>query len=142
MSVRAILNEKGRNVVTVGSQMTIRQAAKFLNENHIGAVVIVDTGDKIGGILTERDIVAAVAQHGPEGLEKPVASVMWSNVFRCGEDTTIEDLMAMMSSKRARHIVVEKDGHLAGIISIGDVVKSHIRAIEQEAAHIKAYIAG
>lgn len=142
MSVKAILDEKGRNVITVGSQMTIQEAAKFLHENHIGAVVIVDTSDRIGGILAERDIVAAVAKQGAACLDKPVSSIMWSNVFRCSEQTTVDEVMGMMSSKRARHIVVEDGGRLVGIISIGDVVKSHIRAIEQEAEQIKAYIAG
>lgn len=142
MSVKAILDEKGRNVITVGSQMTIQDAAKFLHKNHIGAVVIVDTSDRIGGILAERDIVAAIAKHGAACLEKPVSSIMWSNVFRCTEQTTVDEVMGMMSSKRARHIVVEEGGRLVGIISIGDVVKSHIRAIEQEAEHIKAYITG
>ncbi|MCT7666684.1 CBS domain-containing protein [Shinella kummerowiae] len=141
MYVKTILDEKGRNVVTGGPQLTVKQAAVYLHENHIGAIVIVDRNDRIAGIVTERDIVAAVARNGAECLDKPISSIMWGNVYRCGEDQTVDDLMEMMSKLRARHIPVEKEGRLIGIISIGDVVKSHIRAIKHEADAIKAYIA-
>jgi CBS domain-containing protein len=140
MYVKAILDEKGRNVVTGGPQLTVRQAAVYLHENHIGAIVIVDRNDRIAGIATERDIVAAVARNGAECLDKPISSIMWGNVHRCGESQTVDELMEMMSTLRARHIPVEKEGRLVGIVSIGDVVKSHIRAIQHEAEAIKAYI--
>lgn len=140
MYVKSILDEKGRNVVTAGPQLTVRQAAVYLRDNHIGAIVIVDRNDRIAGILTERDIVAAVAKSGADCLDRPISSVMWANVHRCGETATVEEIMEMMSKLRARHIPVEKDGRLVGIISIGDVVKAHIRSIEQEAEEIKAYI--
>ncbi len=142
MYVKTILDEKGRNVVTGGPQLTVRQASVYLHENHIGAIVIVDRTDRIAGIVTERDIVAAVARSGAECLDKPISSIMWGNVHRCGESQTVDELMEMMSKLRARHIPVEKEGRLVGIISIGDVVKSHIRAIQHEAEAIKAYIAG
>ncbi|MFC3072807.1 CBS domain-containing protein [Shinella pollutisoli] len=142
MYVKTILDEKGRNVVTGGPQLTVRQAAVYLHENHIGAIVIVDRNDRIAGIATERDIVAAVARNGAECLDKPISSIMWGNVHRCSEAQTVNELMEMMSNLRARHIPVEKDGRLVGIVSIGDVVKSHIRAIEREADAIKAYITG
>jgi len=140
MYVKAILDEKGRNVVTGGPQLTVRQAAVYLHENHIGAIVIVDRNDRIAGIATERDIVAAVARNGAECLDKPISSIMWGNVYRCGENQSVNDLMEMMSKLRARHIPVEKEGRLVGIVSIGDVVKFHIRAIQHEAEAIKAYI--
>lgn len=142
MNVRAILNEKGRDVLTVGPQITVGEAAKILHKHHIGAVVVVDSNDRIAGILAERDIVGAIAEEGAACLEKPISKLMWSNVYRCSEDTTADSLMGMMSSHRARHIPVERDGRLVGIISIGDVVKAHIRAIEREAEDIKAYITG
>lgn len=141
MYVKSILDEKGRNVVTGGPQLTVRQAAVYLHENHIGAIVIVDRNDRIAGIVTERDIVAAVARNGAECMDKPISSIMWGNVYRCGETQTVDELMEMMSKLRARHIPVEKEGRLVGIISIGDVVKSHITAIQREADAIKAYIA-
>ena len=142
MYVKTILDEKGRNVVTGGPQLTVRQAAVYLHENHIGAIVIVDRTDHIAGIVTERDIVAAVARNGADCMDKPISSIMWGNVYRCGETETVDELMERMSKLRARHIPVEKDGRLVGIISIGDVVKSHIRMIKHEADAIKAYIAG
>ena len=141
MYVKTILDEKGRNVVTGGPQLTVRQAAVYLHENHIGAIVVVDRNDRIAGIVTERDIVAAVARNGAECMDKPISSIMWGNVYRCGEAETVDELMERMSKLRARHIPVENDGRLVGIISIGDVVKSHIRAIKHEADAIKAYIA-
>jgi CBS domain-containing protein len=88
MYVKTILDEKGRNVVTGGPQLTVKQAAVYLHENHIGAIVIVDRNDRIAGIVTERDIVAAVARNGAECLDKPISSIMWGNVYRCGEDQT------------------------------------------------------
>jgi CBS domain-containing protein len=142
MTVKAILKEKGNDVVTVGPETTIGQAASILHERRIGAVVVVDESHRIVGIIAERDIVGAIAEAGPDCLTRPISEVMWSNVYRCTEDMTTEAIMQLMSSRRARHIPVERDGRLVGIISIGDVVKAHIRAIEKEAEHIKAYIAG
>lgn len=142
VNVKVILDEKGRSVVTVGPQVTLRQAAVYLHEHHIGAVIIIDDNDRIAGILTERDVVAAVARSGADCLDKPVAAVMWSNVYCCTEDMTVNALMEKMSKLRARHLPVENGGRLVGIVSIGDVVKNHIRAIEREAEHIKAYISG
>ena len=90
MYVKTILDEKGRNVVTGGPQLTVRQAAVYLHENHIGAIVILDRNDRIAGIATERDIVAAVARNGAECLDKPISSIMWGNVHRCGENQTVD----------------------------------------------------
>ncbi len=142
MNVKAILNEKGSEVVTVGPQATVAEVAAVLHQRRIGAVVVVDDSKRIVGIIAERDIVGAIADHGASCLNRSVADVMWSNVYRCTEDMTVDNLMQLMSARRARHIPVEREGRLIGIISIGDVVKAHIRAIENEAEHIKAYIAG
>jgi CBS domain-containing protein len=142
MSVKAILDEKGRQVVTVDPQTKVRQAIGLLHENRIGAVIIVKPGDKIAGILTERDVVAAMAKFGADCLDKTVSAVMWSKVYSCTEDMTINDIMEIMNNMRARHLPVEKSGRLVGIVSIGDAVRHHIRAIEREAEQIKAYIAG
>lgn len=142
VSVKAMLDRKGRDVFTIGANMSVGEAAKLLHDKKIGAVVIVGVEGKIAGIFSERDVVTALARHGSDALETPVASVMTTNVFRCGEDATANQLMEVMSTRRFRHVPVEKDGKLAGMISIGDVVKSRIREIEEEAEHIKAYIAG
>ncbi|MFB2553270.1 CBS domain-containing protein [Ensifer soli] len=142
VTVKTILDEKGRSVVTVAPDLTVEAAARILHENRIGAVVILGVNRKVVGILTERDIVAAVAHHGAASLAMPVSEVMWRNVHVCTEEMTVNTLMEMMISRRARHLPVVGDNTLAGIVSIGDVVKNHIRAIEREAEEIKAYIAG
>lgn len=142
MNVKAILSEKGNEVVTLSPSATVAEVASVLHKRHIGAVVVVDDSRRIVGIIAERDIVGAIAEHGASCLDRSIADVMWSNVYRCTEDMTVDNLMQLMSARRARHIPVERDGRLVGIISIGDVVKAHIRAIENEAEHIKAYIAG
>jgi CBS domain-containing protein len=142
MSVTAILNEKGRQVVTVDPHSMVREAVRLLHENRIGAIVVVKPGDRIAGILTERDVVAAMDKFGAKCLEKPVSAVMWSKVHSCTEEMSIHDIMEIMNNMRARHLPVEKSGRLVGIVSIGDAVRHHIRAIENEAEHIKAYIAG
>lgn len=142
VSVKSILDAKGRDVVTTGPGTTLSEAAKMLNENRIGAIVIVGTDGRISGIFTERDVVNAVAKHGADSLGKQVSSLMTAKVYRCGEDATVDDVMELMTKRRFRHVPVESKGKLTGIISIGDVVKSRIREIELEAEQIKAYIAG
>lgn len=142
MSVTAILNEKGRQVVTVDPRSLVRDAVRLLHEHRIGAIVVVKPGDKIAGILTERDVVAAMDKYGAGCLDKTVSSVMWSKVYSCTEEMTINNIMEIMNNMRARHLPVERKGRLVGIVSIGDAVRHHIRAIENEAEHIKAYIAG
>lgn len=142
MHVRAILDEKGRKVLTIRPDATLHDAARMLQENRIGALVVLGVNEQIKGILSERDIINAISRHGAPALDKIVSSIMTSNVFRCTEDTTVDQLMALMSEKRCRHIPVETNGKLAGMVSIGDVVKSRIREIEFEAEEIKAYIAG
>ena len=142
VSVKAILEAKGRDVITTGGNTTVAEAAKILNENKIGAIVVVGPGGKISGIFSERDVVNAVAKNGQECLKKPIASLMTAKVYRCKEDTTTDELMELMTMRRFRHVPVEEKGKLSGIISIGDVVKWRIREIELEAEQIKAYIAG
>ena len=142
MHVKAILDEKGRNVVTIGPDATLQEAARVLQENRIGAIVVTGGNEQIKGILSERDIVNAVGRLGASALDKTVSTVMTSNVHRCAEEMTVHAVMALMTEKRCRHLPVEKNGKLGGMVSIGDVVKSRIREIEFEAQSIKEYIAG
>lgn len=142
VSVKSMLDQKGRNVITIGPQVSVGEAASILHEKKIGAVIVVGVEGKIAGIFSERDVVTALAKHGTESLAQPVSSVMTSNVFRCNEEATANQLMEVMSARRFRHVPVESEGVLVGMISIGDVVKSRIREIELEAEQIKAYIAG
>jgi CBS domain-containing protein len=142
VSVKNLLDQKGRAVTTVSPNVTLGEAARSLHENRIGALVVIGMEGRIVGIFTERDLVRVIATSGLEGLDQPVASVMTANVFRCRPDSSVDELMELMTSHRFRHVPVEEDGKLAGIISIGDVVKSRISQIEREAEEIKAYIAG
>lgn len=140
--VKNMLDAKGRDVVTVTPEKTVLEVAAVLNEKRIGAVVVTGVEGRVTGIFTERDVVRALATKGAVVLEQPISSVMTVTVQRCREETTVNQLMEMMSSGRFRHVPVEEGGQLVGIISIGDVVKSRIREVELEAEQIKAYIAG
>jgi len=142
ISVKNILDEKGRKVVTTSPATSLGEAVKILSENRIGALVVVGPDEKIAGIFTERDVVNAIAKSGKDGLDQPLSGLMTAKVHRCKEDATVNELMELMTTRRFRHVPVEDKGKLSGIISIGDVVKSRIREIELETEHIKAYIAG
>jgi CBS domain-containing protein len=141
MTVRAILDVKGREVVTIAADKTLNEAAALLAEKRIGAVVVLSGDERISGILSERDIVRAVAEEGAAALDKPVSSVMTARVKVCRENHTVNEVMQIMTQGRFRHLPVEKDGRLAGIISIGDVVKRRIEEVEREAEEIRTYIA-
>lgn len=141
--VRNLLDTKGRQVVTARPDMTIGHVARILHGNRIGAVVITTDAGEILGIFSERDLVRAIAGSGAACLEDPVSLIMTSNVVRCRENVSMNEVMEIMTAGRFRHVPVEDDNRiLVGIISIGDVVKSRIGEIEAEAEHIKAYIAG
>ncbi len=142
ITVKNMLDAKGREVVTASPRMTLHEVAELLDEKKIGAIVIAGDDGRIAGIFTERDLVRSIARHGSKVLEQPVSSAMTTNVHRCREETTVDELMGLMTGGRFRHVPVEKGGKLVGIISIGDVVKSRIREVELEAEHMKAYIAG
>jgi len=142
MSVAHILKAKGRDVITAGPSDTIKQTATTLAEKRIGAIVILGAGGTIEGIISERDIVRAVAKEGAASLDKPVSSIMTREVKHCAESDSEQDLMALMTQHRIRHIPVVSGGKLAGMISIGDVVKFRIEQIERDAEDMKAYIAG
>jgi CBS domain-containing protein len=141
MNVKGILDEKGRNVVTLGPEATLADAMRVLAEHSIGALVITKGGGRIAGILSERDIVRAIARDGAGALESSIASAMTAKVKVCHEDNTVNEVMEIMSVGRFRHLPVEKDGVLDGIVSIGDVVKRRIEEVEREAEDIRSYIA-
>ncbi len=142
MAVSHILGVKGRNVFTVRPNDTVEAVAKLLGEKRIGAVVVTDLAGHISGIVSERDVVRHIALEGAGVLHKLASTIMTKNVLTCQDGDSEQELMAMMTSKRIRHLPVVKDGKLNGMISIGDVVKFRIEAIEREAEEMKAYIAG
>jgi len=141
MHVAAILDSKGREVVTIGADATLADAVAALNARRIGAIVVVEDGDRIVGIISERDIVRTIARNGMDVLGRQVGEVMTRDVVTCRDRETINDVMGRMTLGRFRHLPVVKQGRLAGIISIGDVVKARIEEVEREAEEMRAYIA-
>lgn len=141
MNVKAILEGKGRAVETVSPNDKLSAAVAKLAERRIGAVVVTNGDRKIAGILSERDIVRVLGKHGSAALDQTVREVMTAKVKTCNETHTINQVMEIMTQGRFRHLPVEKNGQLDGIISIGDVVKKRIEEVEREAEEIKQYIA-
>lgn len=141
MTVKDILDAKGHDVFTLGPNEKLSDAVRLLAEHRVGALVITNGDRKIVGILSERDIVRAIAQAGHAALDDTVRAVMTPKVKICNERHTVNQVMEIMTEGRFRHLPVEKDGMLDGIISIGDVVKARIGEVEREAEEIKQYIA-
>jgi CBS domain-containing protein len=142
MPVSHMLKLKGRNVFTVQPSDTVETIAKILGEKRIGAIVVTDGQGHIAGIVSERDVVRHIALDGAAVLKKQASDIMTRNVLTCQEGDSEQEIMALMTAKRIRHLPVVKNGKLDGMISIGDVVKFRIEAIEREAEEMKAYIAG
>jgi CBS domain-containing protein len=141
MTVDHILRSKGRNVVTIEPSRTLSEAARLLSERKIGAVVVSDEFRPVFGILSERDIVRAVARRGPSALDEPVSSFMTEKVVTCTGHSAINDLMEMMTDGKFRHIPVVEGTELAGIVSIGDIVKHRLAEVEAETRAMRDYIA-
>ena len=142
MNVDSILKTKGNVVVTVAPDEKISVAAAKLKREKIGALVVSEDGIGVSGILSERDIARALADHGAGLGELAVGDLMTRNVITCTPDDTVEELMTTMTKHRIRHLPVMADGALCGIISIGDVVKNRLEEIQRETESLRAYIAG
>jgi CBS domain-containing protein len=141
MNVEHILLAKGRDVATIEPTRTLAEAARTLTERKIGAVVVTNADQAVLGILSERDIVRAVARGGAAALDHPVSQHMTGKVVTCTGHTSINELMEMMTARKFRHVPVVESGRLAGIISIGDVVKHRVAEIEAEHQALREYIA-
>lgn len=142
MNVVTILKQKGNQVTTVTSSSSLLDAARKLAAKRIGAVVVSDGDGHVHGILSERDIVRAIAQGGHDALSAPVSDLMTRDVTTCAATATLDEVMHKMTNGRFRHVpVVGDDGRLAGIISIGDAVKHQIGEIKMEAEAMREYIA-
>jgi len=140
MLVKHVLGEKGREVVAIASDATLSEAARLLARKRIGAVVVRDASGALAGILSERDVVRAVADESVAALVRPVSAYMTRAVATCCEHDSIQDLMEMMTIGRFRHVPVVDDGQLTGIVSIGDVVKTRIAETVREAESLREYI--
>ena len=141
MTVAQILNSKGRAVIIATPDDTLKNIADTLAKKRIGAVVIIDREGDIAGIVSERDIVRAISAMGAAALNKPASQIMTTSVMTCGPRDSEAELMGLMTEHRIRHLPVVDEGKLDGMISIGDVVKFRIEAIEREAEEMKVYIA-
>ncbi len=141
MNVAGILRVKGGDAVTVAPDSSLRETVKTLAAQNIGAVVVLDDGERVCGIISERDIVRAVAENGDRALDEPVKSFMTQNVVTCAKDDLVAELMTRMTEGRFRHLPVLEGDRLVGIISIGDVVKQRIAEQEQEVEAMRGYIA-
>lgn len=141
MNVATILNIKGRDVATAKAEASLMDIVRYLAENKVGAMVIVDDSGGLCGIISERDIVRALSAQGDSALSQQARDFMTRDVVTCGEDDSVAALMERMTAGRFRHLPVVADSKLVGIISIGDVVKQRISEAEQEAEAMRAYIA-
>jgi CBS domain-containing protein len=141
MTVAAILAHKGRRVVATTPSARVAEAVATLSKHRIGALVVTEASQNIVGIVSERDIVRALAAGGAAVLDGPVAAIMTREVTTCSEGETINDVMAKMTGGRFRHLPVVSEGRLAGIVSIGDVVKARIEEVERDASDLRSYIA-
>jgi CBS domain-containing protein len=141
MNVEHILMAKGRDVLTIEPSRTLADAARALTEKKIGAVIVGGPGEVVLGILSERDIVRAVARGGASALDHPISQHMTGKVVTCTRQTTINELMDEMTQRKFRHMPVVENGRLCGIISIGDVVKHRVAEIEAEHQALREYIA-
>ncbi len=140
MLVAEILKSKGGDVFSVAPDITLSDACAELDSRRVGALIVCD-GDRVVGVISERDVVKAVAADGPAGLAKPVSAYMTRDVVFAEPGETVAILMGRMTDRRIRHLPVLKDNRLSGVISIGDVVKCQIAEATQEAESLRTYIA-
>ena len=140
MIVDSILKEKGTSVATARPETTVTEVAASLAAKKIGAVVIVGADGRVAGILSERDIIRAIAQRGAEALTLAASDIMTRQVTTCTCADTLDHVMVTMTTGRFRHMPVVENEALVGIVSIGDVVKLHIAEVEFEATALKNYV--
>ena len=142
MNVETILRAKGRDVATIEPDSTVENAIRLLASRRIGALIVSEDGRRVDGIVSERDIVQGLADHGPALLEQRVEEVMTRRVHTCSPEDTVEELMGRMTERRIRHLPVVEAGALCGMVSIGDVVKNRLEEVEYEASSLRSYVAG
>ena len=142
MYVETILKTKGRRVATVPPGETVAGAASRMKQDKIGALVVSDDGLAVLGIISERDIARAVAEHGAGLGAMRVEELMTRSVVTCTPADSIAEIMSVMTERRFRHLPVVEDGVMCGLVSIGDVVKHRLEEVEREAVALRGYIAG
>src|ERR1700675_3420770 len=140
MTISIILASKGREVVTIAPSASLASAVGLLVEKRIGAVLILGADRRVVGILSERDVVRALAERGAGALEEPVSQTMTRKVSTCNENESVFNIMERMTDDRSRHVPVVDQGKLVGIVSIGDVVKHRLQEMERDSAAMHNYI--
>lgn len=142
MTIAAILKHKGFDVASVAPEMTVAAVSSMLSGRRIGAVVVRDAAETLLGIVSERDIIHALARNGAAALEMTAGQVMTRAVKTATPGTTVSEAMAIMTTGRFRHLPVIEHETLVGIVSIGDIVKARMMQQEHEVDSLKAYVAG
>jgi CBS domain-containing protein len=140
MTISIILASKGREVVTIAPNASLASAVGLLVEKRIGAVLILGAERRVVGILSERDVVRALAERGAGALEEPVSQTMTRKVSTCNENESVFNIMERMTDGKSRHVPVVDQGQLVGIVSIGDVVKHRLNEMERESTAMHDYI--
>jgi CBS domain-containing protein len=140
MTISIILARKGREVVTIEPSVSMASAVGLLAEKRIGAVLILGTDRRVVGILSERDIVRALAERGAGALEEPVSQTMTRKFSTCNENEPVSNIMERMTDGKSRHVPVVEQGQLVGIVSIGDVVKHRLHEMQRDSATMHDYI--
>ncbi len=141
MLIAHVLRDKGAVVYTVRAEQTLEDAARILNEKKVGALVVIAEDGAISGVMSERDIVREIARNGVKSLSDTVATIMSRDVVTADPTETVDEGLGRMTERRIRHLPVMEGGRLIGVVSIGDLVKHRIAAVEAEAAAMQAYIA-
>ena len=139
MTIAAVLRGKGSEVETIAADARLSEAVRTLGERRIGALPVIE-GDRIAGIMSERDVIYCLRSHGPEVLEWPVSRVMSSPAITADSTMDVLAALALMTQRRIRHLPVVEGGQIRGIVSIGDLVKHRMELIEAEADAMRAYI--
>jgi CBS domain-containing protein len=140
MTVSIILAGKGRDVVTIEPSASLAQAVRVLAEKRIGAALILGADKRIAGIISERDIVRALAARGATVLDEPVSQTMTRKVETCNENEAVATIMERMTAGKFRHMPVVDQGRVIGVVSIGDIVKHRVHEIERESVALRDYI--
>ena len=142
MRITDVLRRKGDTVATITPTQTVRELLQMLAENRVGALVVSAGGGTVDGIVSERDVVRRLHSDGDGILDDAVSTIMTATVRTCVPEDHLDDLMATMTELRVRHLPVVVDGRLAGIVSIGDVVKHRVEELQSERDQLTAYITG
>lgn len=140
MTVSIILGEKGREVVTIEPNATLAEVVRLLTAKRIGAALILGADRRIAGIISERDIVRALAERGAAVLDEPVGRTMTRKVESCNESEAVSNIMERMTAGKFRHMPVVDQGRVVGVVSIGDIVKHRVHEMERESVAMRDYI--